>query len=59
MTRVADKQREAFFKASVLRLAQVLDTGLSEGQIQAVVALFEKKLGVNPEALALALERIR
>ncbi len=52
------QQRQDFFRACFHRLSEVLNTGLSESQVNASFDALVKKLEINPEALADAVTKI-
>ena len=52
-------EKTAMYEASIARLAEVVDADLTASQVKAIVNIFNKKLAVNPEALAKAVIVLR
>lgn len=52
METLRPEEKRALFDANITRLAELLDTGLSKSQVQAVIEIFRRRLDVNPETLA-------
>ena len=51
MDQLDDNSRKSFHTSSLKRFSRLLDTGLTDAQLDICLALIERKL-VNPEALA-------